>query len=165
MPRPRDPYCVLGIDPETTYEEAKGAYRRLAEIFHPDRFTDARPDVQAEAERQMKDLNTAWRTLRARFGHAVGAVDDRRAGWRPPGAGSDRSWAASDDFAARARQARTREHARQRRDAADRARAEDEERARREAAEREAFVREARERLLREEREASRRAEAEERAR
>jgi curved DNA-binding protein CbpA len=159
MRTPRDPYSVLGVESDVTYEEAKAAYRRLAEIFHPDRFADARDDVQAEAERQMKDLNAAWRTLRIRFGHEDDvAPDNRRDRWRPPSTrDADRQWAAGDDFSTRARQARTRVRAQERRTSTSGSRAEAEERARREAAERDAFVREARERLLREEAEAAQR--------
>lgn len=162
MRTPRDPYSVLGVEADATFEDAKAAYRRLAEIFHPDRFADARPDVQAEAERQMKDLNAAWRTLRIRFGHGDEPADDhRRDAWRPPtGRDAERQWAPPDDFTTRARQARTRARAQERRASADRSREAAEERARAEAAERDAFVREARERLLREEEERARQREA-----
>jgi hypothetical protein len=172
---PRDPYSVLGIEIDAPYEDAKGAYRRLAEIFHPDRFVDARDDVRAEAERQMQDLNAAWRTLRIRFGHEddlLPSADDRRFRTDEVRRRADErtasEWNASADFSTRARQARTRQRAQQRRTPAgepapdrprpgtsDTAR----ERQQREADEREAFVREARERLLREE-EAQRRAQS-----
>jgi DnaJ-class molecular chaperone len=150
MRTPRDPYTVLALESDATYEEAKAAYRRLAEIFHPDRFADARPDIQAEAERQMKDLNQAWRTVRARFGH-----DDEDGPTAGRGGGSTtspgaRSWQTpGDDFSTRARQARTRERAQERRASGGGGRA-DEDRAKAEA-ESDEFVREARERLLREE--------------
>jgi DnaJ-class molecular chaperone len=172
---PRDPFSVLGIEIDATYEDAKGAYRRLAEIFHPDRFLDARDDVRAEAERQMQDLNAAWRTLRIRFGHEddlLPAADDRRFRTdevrRRVDERAASEWNASADFSTRARQARTRQRAQQRRSTTaeptpDRPRPGTSERSRerqqREHDEREAFVREARERLLQEE-EAQRRAQS-----
>jgi curved DNA-binding protein CbpA len=156
MRTPRDPYSVLGIEADATFDDAKAAYRRLAEIFHPDRFADARPDVQAEAERQMKDLNGAWRTLRIRFGHEdeVEVDPNRRDRWARAQTGSsdrDRVWDTGDDFSTRARQARTRQRAQERRSSSNEARADAAQREREEAAERDAFVRDARERLLREE--------------
>jgi curved DNA-binding protein CbpA len=153
----------MGIESDATYDEAKSAYRRLAEIFHPDRFADARPEIQNEAERQMKDLNAAWRTLRVRFGHEdEGEIDpnrfDRWAKSKSAGEPRDRQWAQPDDFSTRARQARTRERAQERRTSTDdRTSTSDEQRAAEAAAqaEREAFVRDARDRLLREEGEAA----------
>jgi curved DNA-binding protein CbpA len=156
MRTPRDPYSVLGIEIDASYDDAKAAYRRLAEIFHPDRFADARDDVQAEAERQMKDLNGAWRTLRIRYGHEVEIDPNRRDRWAPSSSSPsnrDRQWAEGDDFATRARQARTRQRAQERRSSTSEAQADAAERAREEAAERDSFIREARERLLREEEE------------
>ena len=162
MRTPRDPYSVLGIEVDATYEDAKGAYRRLAEIFHPDRFLDARDDVRDEAERQMKDLNAAWRTLRVRFGHEddVLSADERRFRTDQVRSRADErtaaQWAGSADFSTRARQARTRQRAQERRTTTSDA-ARDRQQA--SADERDDFVREARERLLREE-EAQRRAES-----
>lgn len=60
-----DPYVVLGQRAEASMEEVHAAYRRLAHIYHPDRYADARPDVRGEAEERMKGLNSAYRAIRS----------------------------------------------------------------------------------------------------
>ena len=55
----RDPYDVLGVDPGASDEEVKAAFRRKAEIYHPDRYRDRPADVQDEAARMMQELNEA----------------------------------------------------------------------------------------------------------
>lgn len=54
---------VLGIDEDADEREVHSAYRRLAQIYHPDRYTEATPEVRAEAERKMQDLNAAYTTM------------------------------------------------------------------------------------------------------
>ena len=54
---------VLGIEEDANEREVHGAYRRLAQIYHPDRYTGATPEVRAEAERKMQDLNAAYATM------------------------------------------------------------------------------------------------------
>lgn len=54
------PWEVLGVSPKATRAEITQAYRTLAYIFHPDRFTDAPPAVQAEAQRRMAQVNKAY---------------------------------------------------------------------------------------------------------
>jgi hypothetical protein len=61
-----DPYDVLGVGEDATDNEIEAAYRRLVEIYHPDRFSGNRPEVRAEAERRMHDLNVAHDQLRGR---------------------------------------------------------------------------------------------------
>jgi curved DNA-binding protein CbpA len=54
------PWEVLGVSPKATRAEITTAYRTLAYIFHPDRFSDAPPTVQMEAQRRMAQLNKAY---------------------------------------------------------------------------------------------------------
>jgi DnaJ-class molecular chaperone len=42
------PHELLGVDFDATYEQAKAAYRRLAQIYHPDK-----PGGDAEKFRQL----------------------------------------------------------------------------------------------------------------
>jgi len=60
-----NPYDILGVDEAASDNEVEAAYRRLLEIYHPDRFSGSRPEVRAEAERRMRDLNIAYDLLRS----------------------------------------------------------------------------------------------------
>jgi molecular chaperone DnaJ len=70
----KDPYAVLGVAPDTSDEEIKKAYRRLAKKHHP----DVNPGVRAH-EQRFKEITAAYDLLsdpekRAqydRFGHAA----------------------------------------------------------------------------------------------
>jgi curved DNA-binding protein CbpA len=117
---------VLDIALDASFDDAKAAYRRLAEIFHPDRFTDARSDIQTEAEKQMRYLNEAWKTIGSRLRDPAGdqhddPLRDRTRSHIRDRFGQDvrditREWAQdpTGDFGNRARHARTREKARTR---------------------------------------------------
>ncbi|MCW5934565.1 MAG: J domain-containing protein [Fimbriimonadia bacterium] len=56
-------YEVLGIEPGSNLQEIKGAYRRLALRWHPDRFED--PLMRERAIEQMKRINAAYAVVRA----------------------------------------------------------------------------------------------------
>ena len=51
----KDPYTVLGVDRNSSEDEIKEAYRRLAKKYHP----DANPDDAVAAEK-MKEINAAY---------------------------------------------------------------------------------------------------------
>jgi curved DNA-binding protein CbpA len=68
-----DPYDVLGIARGATLEEAKAAYRRLAQLFHPDRLEGLPSAVQAEGARRMREANDAIRVVNARYGRPLRA--------------------------------------------------------------------------------------------
>ena len=53
-------YQILGVDSTASDAQVRAAYRRLAQIYHPDRFGSAPPDIREEAERRMMDLNAAF---------------------------------------------------------------------------------------------------------
>ena len=40
---------MLGLGPDATLAQARAAYRRLAELFHPDRLRGLRPEVPSAA--------------------------------------------------------------------------------------------------------------------
>lgn len=61
-------YAVLGIEPGSNLQEIKGAYRRLALRWHPDRFED--PLMRERAIEQMKRINAAYAVARADALHA-----------------------------------------------------------------------------------------------
>ena len=54
----KNPYQVLGIDPNATDDEIKQAYRALARKYHPDRYQDS--DLAEMAEEKMKEINAAY---------------------------------------------------------------------------------------------------------
>lgn len=74
------PHEVLGVSPQATKAEIVAAYRTLVQIFHPDRFNDSPPNVRAEAERRMKQLNDAYAAIRTggRLRSSTGPM------WTPP---------------------------------------------------------------------------------
>jgi hypothetical protein len=85
----RDPYEILGIARDATLAEAKAAYRRLAELFHPDRLETMRDEVRAEGVRRMREANEAMRAVRESFGRPLratghGPAAPKRKRPRPP---------------------------------------------------------------------------------
>lgn len=60
MPRERDAYRVLQIDPDAHDVVVRAAYRALAALYHPDR------DPSALATHRMAELNSAYAQLRTR---------------------------------------------------------------------------------------------------
>ncbi|MEO6120536.1 MAG: J domain-containing protein [Acidimicrobiales bacterium] len=58
------PHEFLDVKPNATVSEVTAAYRVLVQIFHPDRYNDSPEAVRREAERQMKDLNEAYKLAR-----------------------------------------------------------------------------------------------------
>lgn len=58
------PHEFLDIEATASAAQVTTAYRVLVQIFHPDRYSDAPEAVRHEAERQMKDLNEAYKLAR-----------------------------------------------------------------------------------------------------
>jgi curved DNA-binding protein CbpA len=56
-------YEILGIEPSASDAQVRAAYHRLAQIYHPDRYSGARADIREEAERRMMELNAAFAEL------------------------------------------------------------------------------------------------------
>lgn len=55
----KDYYAILGVEKNSSEEEIKKAYRRLAREFHP----DLHPDKRKEMEARFKDINEAYHVL------------------------------------------------------------------------------------------------------
>ncbi|MEP6636130.1 MAG: molecular chaperone DnaJ [Acidobacteriota bacterium] len=84
----RDYYEVLGVSRTATDQELKSAYRRLAQLYHPDK------NSEAAAEDQFKEVAEAYGVLSDqeqrrrydRFGHS-GVSSSAGASWGAPGFG------------------------------------------------------------------------------
>jgi curved DNA-binding protein CbpA len=59
----RDYYTVLGLPQGTPLAQIRIAYRNLAALYHPDKFSSASPDEQAAATLRMMELNEAMSVL------------------------------------------------------------------------------------------------------
>ena len=57
---------VLGVSEHATPEEVSLAYHRLARLYHPDRVAGLAPELQALAEKRMKEINAAYAVLKQR---------------------------------------------------------------------------------------------------
>jgi hypothetical protein len=70
----RDPFEVLGVARDASLAEARDAYRRTAELFHPDRLRTLRDAVRAEGERRLREANEAMRAVQRSFGRPLNAA-------------------------------------------------------------------------------------------
>jgi len=57
---------VLGVDERASSDEITAAYRRLAQLYHPDKVAGLAPEFQIIAETRMKELNAAYELLKRR---------------------------------------------------------------------------------------------------
>jgi len=57
-------YKVLGVDKNTTDDEIKKAYRKLAVKFHPDKVAHLGEDIQRNAKERFQKLNEAYEKIR-----------------------------------------------------------------------------------------------------
>ncbi|CCK71262.1 Xdj1p KNAG_0G02050 [Huiozyma naganishii CBS 8797] len=56
-----NPYDILGVDRDSTDDEIRKAYRKLALKFHPDKVID--PEEKASNEMKFKEITTAYEIL------------------------------------------------------------------------------------------------------
>ncbi|MBF6589389.1 MAG: metallopeptidase family protein [Ktedonobacterales bacterium] len=54
---------MLGLAPAASAEAIRQAYRRLAKLWHPDRYATAPPELRTRAERRILALNRAYAVL------------------------------------------------------------------------------------------------------
>ena len=50
---------MLQVRPGASQKEVRAAYRRLAQLHHPDKVATLPPEVGKLAERRMKEINAA----------------------------------------------------------------------------------------------------------
>ncbi len=58
---------ILGLKPGATREEVDTAYRDLAKVWHPDRFS-GNPRLQKKAEEKIKEINAAYEYIKSIYG-------------------------------------------------------------------------------------------------
>jgi len=56
-------YRILGLPPGASSAEVKSAYRDLAQVWHPDRFSHS-DRLQEKAQRNLTRINEAFQTLK-----------------------------------------------------------------------------------------------------
>jgi hypothetical protein len=87
-----DPYEVIGVRRDASLDEIRIAYRRSAQVLHPDRFGTASEAIREEAARRMRELNEAMESIEAeRVDEVSGtgilgpiALGTRTTGWALP---------------------------------------------------------------------------------
>ncbi|PLW11715.1 hypothetical protein PCANC_17308 [Puccinia coronata f. sp. avenae] len=70
-----DPYTILNIYPDCTYDEAKAAYRKAALMHHPDRQPPARKE---EAARRFRIIAQAFHQICQDLGHPIEATSNEK---------------------------------------------------------------------------------------
>jgi hypothetical protein len=53
-------YRVLGVDPAASLNDIRVAYRRLAQMYHPDKVRGLAPEQHAFANRKMAQINVVY---------------------------------------------------------------------------------------------------------
>jgi hypothetical protein len=57
------PHGVLGVPTTATREEITRAYKLLAQQYHPDKVNHLAPEFRELAERKMREINAAYKTI------------------------------------------------------------------------------------------------------
>lgn len=58
-------YEILELKPGASLEDVKQAYKDLAMVWHPDRFSTANPRVKERAQEKLKRINAAYEMLKS----------------------------------------------------------------------------------------------------
>lgn len=66
-PRDESPFSVLRVSPSASREEITSAYRKLAQMYHPDKVAGLGPEFRELAESRMKEINAAYEQLKRNF--------------------------------------------------------------------------------------------------
>ncbi|EAQ02764.1 DnaJ-like protein DjlA, putative [Pseudooceanicola batsensis HTCC2597] len=63
-----EPYAILGLDPDASYDEARAAWRAAVREWHPDRMAARGLPEEARklAEKRLVDINRAWEEISAK---------------------------------------------------------------------------------------------------
>lgn len=61
-----DPWEVLSLQPGASDDDVSAAYRRMAQMYHPDKVTNLGPELKQLADRKMREINAAYEALKRR---------------------------------------------------------------------------------------------------
>jgi hypothetical protein len=64
----QDPYKVLQVSEDATWDEIVAAHRHQARVHHPDRLVDVSDEERAQGEERIRVINQAYQELRVRRG-------------------------------------------------------------------------------------------------
>jgi hypothetical protein len=62
----KDPYVVLNVPRNASKDEIVTAYKKLAQMYHPDKVAGLAPEYHLIAETKMKEINAAYEQIRDR---------------------------------------------------------------------------------------------------
>lgn len=60
----KSPSEILHVSANATLDEINSAYRKMAQMYHPDKVASLGPELQALAEQRMKEINWAYAQLK-----------------------------------------------------------------------------------------------------
>uniref|UniRef100_A0A832H5V6 DUF4236 domain-containing protein n=1 Tax=Oscillatoriales cyanobacterium SpSt-402 TaxID=2282168 RepID=A0A832H5V6_9CYAN len=63
-PKEENAYTILNIPSDATWEDISAAYKKMAQMYHPDKVAGLAPEYQAIAEKRMKIINAAYEELK-----------------------------------------------------------------------------------------------------
>lgn len=69
-PDKRSPFQILGVATDASEEEITLAFRKLAQMYHPDKVAGLAPEYRQIAEQKMTEINSAYEEIRHRKGKA-----------------------------------------------------------------------------------------------
>jgi len=66
-PEAENPYTVLNVSLNASWDEICAAYRKMAQMYHPDKVAGLAPEYREIAEKRMKAINAAYEQLKRDF--------------------------------------------------------------------------------------------------
>ncbi|MBI5839983.1 MAG: DUF4236 domain-containing protein [Chloroflexi bacterium] len=57
-------YTILSVSKNASWEEISSAYKKMAQMYHPDKVAGLAPEYQEIAEKRMKSINAAYEQLK-----------------------------------------------------------------------------------------------------
>lgn len=63
----KSPYTILNVSPNASKDEITAAYRKMAQMYHPDKVAGLAPEFRELAEKRMKAINAAYEQLERSF--------------------------------------------------------------------------------------------------